>query len=412
MYRIRLASGEEAVYRSAEELAVAVSSGVVSPTAEVFHNSASRWLPIDLHPDYRAVATGKRPALLRPAEDGVPPIPVDLLDSLPPIPPPPQANGPSGPSATGGPGGHPFEASPVVVEEYDPGKDPTPIEIVQSSSSVATVSWSSRTRKLRLILALAMGVGAIGLVVGGAVTVWRHLLPLLEQKRTSPPLSEGMSPQPLPMRRVDSSPTVYPAPAPPLPIAAGRAARDSSAPDIHTSRLETTRHRTPGYFEAYADARAEMDEAFDYIHFQQVFAPSRLATPESLRATRRMVAAAANILRVYRGREVMLEQTFRPDDPGGRGSFREPFETAEAARSLLADTDSLFAVLIAQQGRLSYNGQSVSFKDPKAGAVYSELRLGILTRLDEWRDWADGPDLLTIPRIARALGNPPPPTRR
>jgi hypothetical protein len=155
-----------------------------------------------------------------------------------------------------------------------------------------------------------------------------------------------------------------------------------------------------------------MDEAFDYIRFQQVFAPSRLATPESLRATRRMVAAAANILRVYRGREVMLEQTFRPDDPGGRGSFREPFETAEAARALLADTDSLFAVLIAQEDRMSYNGQSVTFKDPKAGATYSDLRREILARLDEWTDWIDGPDVATIPRIVRALGNPPPPARR
>jgi len=155
-----------------------------------------------------------------------------------------------------------------------------------------------------------------------------------------------------------------------------------------------------------------MDDAFDYIHFQRVFAPSRFAAPESLRATRRMVAAAANILRVYRGQEVQLEQTYRSDDPGGRGSLREPFETAESARALLAEVDSLFGVLVAQQGRIRYDGQSLAFQDPHAGRAYTELRAGILTALREWRDSIEAPDLVTIPRILRALENPLPPPRK
>ncbi|HMV32328.1 MAG TPA: hypothetical protein PKA50_09410, partial [Gemmatimonadales bacterium] len=60
MYRIRLTSGEEAVYRTADELALAVRSGVLSPKSEVFHKAAERWLPIEVHPDYRAVVTGKQ----------------------------------------------------------------------------------------------------------------------------------------------------------------------------------------------------------------------------------------------------------------------------------------------------------------------------------------------------------------
>src|SRR5574338_40540 len=73
MYRIRLASGEQAVYKTVEELAAAVASGVVSPTAEVFHKAANRWLPINTHPDYRAVVTDKRPAVPEaPAESSLP----------------------------------------------------------------------------------------------------------------------------------------------------------------------------------------------------------------------------------------------------------------------------------------------------------------------------------------------------
>jgi hypothetical protein len=357
-----------------------------------------------MHPDYRAVVTGKRPALIHPSDTtgAVSSIPGDLTGSLPPGP---------GPAPAGHPPDYIDDAGNTneAIEEYDPAKDPTPVQTARPSLSQP--GGSSRVRRLRLMLALAMGLGGITLVGGGALAAWRHLLPLLEPDGKAPSKSEGMPPEPMPSRP-DSFPTVYPVPALPLPVSQDRPARDSSTGDVRTSRLRATRNRTPGYFEAYADARAEMDEAFDYIHFQRVFDPTRLAAPESLRATRRMVAAAMNIVRVYRGREVMLEQTYHPGDAGGRGSFREPFETAESARSLMADADSLLGVLIGQQGRISYDGRSVAFKDPRAAAAYVDLRSGILSTMDEWKGSIEAQDLVTIPRILRALGTPPPPPRR
>jgi hypothetical protein len=333
MYRIRLESGEEAVYRTADELALAVGSGVVGGSAEVFHNSASRWLPIDRHPDYRAAVTRKRPAT-----------PPSILDaetpestSGEPIEPLPSATFALQPESDT-PSADPTAAT-EIIEEYDPTKDPTPI---LSEGPPPAGQSDHRARRLRLWLALAIILGGFGLAGGGALVAWRYLLPLLEQGRPSPRLTEGMSPEPVPLvRGTEAFPTAYSAPSPPVPLSPEPALPVSRSPEFRTSRLEATRNQTPGYYEAYADARAEMADAFDYIQFQQVFSPSRFAAPESLRATRRMVAAATNILRVYRGREVMLEQTYRPDDPGGRGSFREPFETAEAARSLLTDADSL-----------------------------------------------------------------------
>ncbi len=52
MFRIRLANGEEAVYRSIEELALGIQSGVLTPDAEVYHARGDRWLPIESHPEY------------------------------------------------------------------------------------------------------------------------------------------------------------------------------------------------------------------------------------------------------------------------------------------------------------------------------------------------------------------------
>jgi len=52
MFRVRLASGEEAVYRSVDELALGVQSGMVTSEAEIFHGKSQRWLPIVDHPEY------------------------------------------------------------------------------------------------------------------------------------------------------------------------------------------------------------------------------------------------------------------------------------------------------------------------------------------------------------------------
>lgn len=54
MVRVRLASGEEAVFRSVDELALGIQSGVVSPAALVFHGKSAKWLPITSHPEYTA----------------------------------------------------------------------------------------------------------------------------------------------------------------------------------------------------------------------------------------------------------------------------------------------------------------------------------------------------------------------
>jgi hypothetical protein len=54
MYRIELSPGEETVFRSIAELAVAIKRGVVSPRARIYHNASNKWLPIQFHPHYKA----------------------------------------------------------------------------------------------------------------------------------------------------------------------------------------------------------------------------------------------------------------------------------------------------------------------------------------------------------------------
>jgi hypothetical protein len=414
MYRIRLANGEEAAYKSAGELALAVRMGVVSPDAEVFHNAAHRWLPIELHPDYRAAASGKRPSVpahhahAPPATSQAPPAqaaqPPLVLD--PPRPP------------TIAPVPAPARVEGLVHEALDSvARSSEAVHIqeleVPAGRTNSTPLFRNRSRRDRRARQVAAaGIAVVSVVAFAVQATWRAVLPRLERQLVTPAVSEGMPGPPAPelTPRVYAD-TAYPAPSAPLPLEAGS---DSGFPvdPTRTSRLRATLNRAPTYFEAYADARAEMEEAFEYIGFRRVFEPIRFSTLDSLRATRRMVSAAGNILRVYRGREVMLEQSYRPDDPGGRGTLREPFETAEATRALLADVDSLFGLLLLQQGRFTFDGEAVRFQDRQAALAYSDLRAGIGATIRTWRDSASARDLVTMPRLIRALGDLPAPAVR
>lgn len=84
MFRVRLSSGEEAVYRSVEELALGISSGVVTDQAEIFHTKQHHWVPIQRHPEFEA-ARARASALMATPE-----------------PPPPKA-GEVGAAEAGGP---------------------------------------------------------------------------------------------------------------------------------------------------------------------------------------------------------------------------------------------------------------------------------------------------------------------
>ena len=425
MYRIRLTAGEEAVYKTVEELAQAVASGVVSPQAEVFHRAGNRWLPIHTHPDYRALVTGKRPALFRPSAPHpapVEPAEPNAVDTTPRSSAAIHASAPQSAPLTqhreGMPGPH-GEAELLVPEPAGPTE-------IEPESAAETV----RSRRRWPAKAVLSATAALMLVAGGVGAYTS----LSSHPRTPQALHErfeGMAPAPLPsplpaasadtpppaeaavsLARPDTFAVEYPSPSKPLPMAGSATAPPGPATPRVVSRLGTSVTRMPAYFEAYADARAEMDEALNYVHFRRVFAPYRFGSQDSLRAARRMVAAAGNILRVYRGREVMLEQTYRPGEPEGRGSLRESFEVAEASRSLLADVDSLFGILAGQEGAVRYRDDALYFQNQRAAQAYADLRRRIIHTLAGLGDTPEAANRVTMPRLFRALTSDRPPPAR
>src|SRR5690348_12381812 len=71
MYRIELAPGEEAIFKSMDEMVTGIRGGLIKDDARIWHKSTEKWLPIEFHPHYKLakekVATGVMPAIQMPS---------------------------------------------------------------------------------------------------------------------------------------------------------------------------------------------------------------------------------------------------------------------------------------------------------------------------------------------------------
>jgi hypothetical protein len=66
MYRIEVATGEETVFRTVEELATGIRNGLITPRSRIWHGASQKWLPIEFHPHYKKaldLVTGGAPMI-------------------------------------------------------------------------------------------------------------------------------------------------------------------------------------------------------------------------------------------------------------------------------------------------------------------------------------------------------------
>ncbi len=91
MYRIELGPDDIGVFRSIEEMATAIKTGVITPKARIYHSASAKWLPIEFHPHYKKAremsASGVPPA--PPAPQASPRVVQPLAKRTPtPVPSP------------------------------------------------------------------------------------------------------------------------------------------------------------------------------------------------------------------------------------------------------------------------------------------------------------------------------------
>jgi hypothetical protein len=190
MYRIELSPGEETVFRSIEELAVAIKRGVITPRARIYHNASQKWLPIQFHPHYKVAVSMP---LTQAALVAGPPIKrlsnLTLQHPADPEPPAPVAPAPA--------------PAPKMSAEVEP---PVVRKKVRAQQPAKRARRQSKPRRqLRIALIGALLVGGAQWVLSAPlfsrtdaplILARRHLItaPAEAMKQVSSPNSAGMIP--------------------------------------------------------------------------------------------------------------------------------------------------------------------------------------------------------------------------
>ena len=59
MYLVELKPGKEELYRSSDDLAIAIRNGEVDARSRIYHRVTAKWISITLHPQYKAIVAGQ-----------------------------------------------------------------------------------------------------------------------------------------------------------------------------------------------------------------------------------------------------------------------------------------------------------------------------------------------------------------
>ena len=368
MYLVELRPGKEELYRTGDDLALAIRDGEVDARSRIYHRATAKWISITLHPQYKAIVAGQtdEPIARHPRKTwGL------------------------------------FSAG-VTGQEAE-----------MSSSDTAPAQGSVRHRWKR-----PTGLGLAGLLLllgiqlassgprppwagkGRAVTIARHLEPAAAKAE------RGIA---WPVTVESGSNTIaLPAPveqvAPALPAAPrlrSRALRSALKRVDSTSqpaKANSINALLSGYEAASDEASARLEAGIRVARLNRLFAPARLSPGGGVPDTRLSLAGAANFIRVYRQQQTAIEKAYQdsvtlrskangwtPKDVRVWSSrlVRQETPTLElTSGSLVAAIDSILGILDAQAGAYKLRGTAIAFEDPAAGQAYGALRSRIKEQID------------------------------
>ena len=361
MYRIELAPGEEALFKSIDEMAAGIANGVISPKARIWHQTSAKWLPIEFHPHYKIALTkgpqsGPRPdyreapSVAGPAAISTPPIfdqaPRTLFE--PPAPRPIfEAPAAVAPSPFAPPAPRPAAPAPLFEKpapvEYHLSVDAEPAPVATLAPAALTDDLGSdyieihpprgrgRTWTVGAAAALAIVVLGGGAAFSafrssrtpsprpaappvtappasyGAQTVVTPATPSFGSRTSRPPSDSAEVKIDAPSGKITDAPRITEAPR----VALGNLALSNSdrpASDRPSSVTPTV--LVAHYAAAYDAARADLDRGIGLANLGSLFAASRLGAGQ-VGSARSTVAGVTNLVRVYRKRSASIEQTYR-----------------------------------------------------------------------------------------------------
>jgi hypothetical protein len=373
MYLVELRPGKEELYRSSDELALAIRSGDVDSRSRVYHRATAKWISITLHPQYKAiVAAAKEEPTAKPTRRW------SILGGS-------QESQPSQPAS-------PTENGPLMHRWRRPLTLGVASLLLLSGMQLALSGprppWSGQQR----------GV-AVKPVVKSSAPATKASSPAREEEKTS--AATGMV-------SLASSSSTWSSESDeekPLPVL-------PRAPRLQTKSLRDALAGSPGakrkgnsldalvtrYSAAHDSARARLEAGMRVARLSRLFATQRLMPGGGVTDTRMSLAGAANFIRVYRQQQTTIERAYQDTVTAmarqegwsprkvrawySRTPRKEPASLELLSGSLLTSIDSVLALLTDQAGAYKIRETAIAFEDPAAGHAYGGLRRRIKGQID------------------------------
>jgi hypothetical protein len=361
MYRIELAPGEEALFKSIDEMAAGIANGVIKSNARIWHQTSAKWLPIEFHPHYKIALTKgphtaprseyrEQPSVAGPASVSMPPI-FEQAAPRPIFEAPAPAAAPGSIFERPAPAPSPlFERpapSPYSAEAGMPAVSlatlPTPASEADDLGADYIEIHPPRGRGRTWTVGAAAAAAIVVLGGGAAISAFRSSrTPSVRPTRTvtAPTTPGSYGAQPV------VTPTTTPSLTPSFGSRTSRPAEDSvnspksgadagkiadaprivDAPRVSLNALSLSDSDRPAsdrpsssmtpatlvahYAAAYDGARAEFDRGIRLAGLNSIFAAAHLA-PGQVAGARSTIAGVGNLVRVYRKRSATIEQNYR-----------------------------------------------------------------------------------------------------
>ena len=389
MYLVELKPGKEELYRTGDDLALAIRDGDVDARSRIYHRATAKWISITLHPQYKAIVAGQKDEQIsRPTRKAW-----GLLSA----------------SLTGLPEElSPTEAAPATGGVRHRWKRPTGFGVagvllllgVQLAFSGPRPPWSGRGKAVAITSRQDRPAERTERVQEAGRAAQPRQLEELVSLASSAAVWPGNAEDELESAALPPETRIVPRlpRAPRLRTKALRAALTLGGSEAEPLKANSVQALLSRYDAASDGARSRLETGMRVARLNRLFASARLTAGGGVTHTRLSLAGAANFIRVYRQQQIAIENAYRDSvallAKRHRWSSREvkqwhsrsPRKEAPALEllsgSLLSGIDSLLGVLDGQAGAYKVRGTAIAFEDPAATQAYGALRRRIKEQID------------------------------
>jgi hypothetical protein len=384
MYLVELKPGKEELYRSSDELALAIRNGDVDARSRVYHRATAKWISITLHPQYRAIVSANqedpvtRPTR-RPWRGMLAAAAEQPLDAT--------------------------TADPNGSTTLDRWRRPLALGLaallllsgLQLAFSGPRPPWSGGSQRAVTNVKAPRKVEAKPRTTptGKPQTVKasRHpaLITFTRRKATLPEETASIEPGSGSKRKMTAI-------LPRAPRLGSRSLRDALTAESARVEGNSPDALFARYSAAHDSAYSRLEAGMRVARLSRLFAAARLSPAGGVTDTRMSLAGAANFIRVYRQQQALIEQAYQDTVTAmaklnrwspkqvrawyGREPRKETPSLELLSGSLLSSIDSVLGVLNAQAGAYKIRGTAIAFEEPTAGQRYGALRRRIKEQID------------------------------